>query len=91
MTQKAKPFRYSPETQTKLETEPRRGTKYLPKKQPSLPKGSEGLIQAAADKCNLVKEVYPTDSNLIRAIQSMDENEIILALHGYREGELFKL
>ncbi len=90
---KYKPFRFSPATIVNLEIEAKTNTTHIRtgEQMPRDIRAGELLIEAAARKCDIANGEYAYDSALIRKLRAMDKNELLLALHGYFDGDLVTL
>jgi hypothetical protein len=83
-------FQFSPTTLMNLEIEALTGTTYIPSEEP-LPRDTspgELIIEAACRKCDQVRGEYPTDSIILRKLREMSKQELLLAIHGYFDGEV---
>jgi hypothetical protein len=83
-------FQFSPTTIMNLQIEALTGTTYVPSEEP-LPRDTcpgELIIEAACRECDRENGEYPTDSTLLRKLRKMDKQKLLLAMHGYFDGEV---
>lgn len=86
---KYKKFQFSPATLINLEVEMKTGTTHITSEPISKDStAAELLIEAACRKCETDRGEYCHDATLLKKIKAMDKNEILLAIHGYFDGEL---
>jgi hypothetical protein len=85
-----KKFQFSLTTLMSLEIKTRTGTTYIPTEEPMHrdTSAAELIIEAACRKCDQVRGEYQYDSTILRKIREMDKQELLLAIHGYFDGEL---
>mgnify|MGYP003631878371 CR=1 FL=1 len=81
-----KPFQFSPTSLLILEIEAKTGTTHMAVPMPKNTSAGGLLFEAALQK--LDSGEIPRDSTILRKIKEMDKQELLLAIHGYFEGEL---